>query len=258
MRPIEPGQQDKMTTYQPSPNVVAYSKYGPMIVNCHDLNIGRTILTQGTWDERNITVVADIARTLLEIRPWLRIYDIGANIGTHSLAWARLLGDRAGIRAFEAQSAIYHMLCGTLALNNLDNVSPHWNVVSDKAGESVLVHTPDYMVPNNFGGLELGEAQRSERREMVYSGTSEIVSSVTIDSFDEDVDIVKMDIEGMELVALRGATATFARSRPVVMLEISKSDFEAIKAFFLGLDYDISVNGNDAICSPSELKLRFR
>lgn len=247
-----------MTSYQPSPNIVASSKYGPMIVNYHDRNIGRTIIAQGTWDEANIMVVANIARTLLETRPWLRIYDIGANIGTHSLAWAKLLGARAGIRAFEAQSAIYHMLCGTLALNNLDNVSPHWNVVSDKAGEPVLIQTPDYMVSNNFGGLELHEAHVSERRDMVLSDRSEIVQSVTVDSFDEEVDILKIDIEGMELLALGGAVETFARSRPVVMLEISKSDFEAIKAFFLSRNYDIAVNGNDAICSPSELKLRFR
>ncbi|TFG83046.1 MAG: FkbM family methyltransferase, partial [Chromatiales bacterium] len=48
--------------------------------------------------------------------------DIGANIGTHTLALARLVGQQGLVFAFEPQRIVFQTLCANMALNSLDNV----------------------------------------------------------------------------------------------------------------------------------------
>jgi hypothetical protein len=115
-----------------SQNVVAYSKHGPIIINSFDRFIGASILKTGGWEEHNIDLLVQMLSLKLQSKQRVRYYDVGANIGTHVLALAKRFGPKIEVRAFEAQPAIFHMLCGTLALNGLLTVSAHLNAVSDE------------------------------------------------------------------------------------------------------------------------------
>jgi hypothetical protein len=66
---------------------------------------------------------------------------------------------------------------------------------------------------------------------------SESVTTVTIDQFDEAVDFLKMDIEGMEHVALQGAKQTIQAHRPICFVEMWKTDTESVNQFFKQLNY---------------------
>ncbi|HNB59890.1 MAG TPA: FkbM family methyltransferase, partial [Phycisphaerales bacterium] len=74
---------------------------------------------------------------------------------------------------------------------------------------AVVVPTINYNSENNFGGLELGKYESGER-----------VPVTTIDRLElPRCHLLKIDVEGMELEVLRGATQTLARLRPLLYLE---------------------------------------
>jgi FkbM family methyltransferase len=163
-------------------------------------------------------------------------YDIGANIGTHTVALAKTLGDKIQVRSFEAQRQMYYLLCGNVAVNGLDNVICHHNAVSDVADNTMAIDLPDYNMPNNFGGLELVAPQRSDNKYMTKT-QNELVTTITIDQFDEAVDFIKLDIEGMEHLALAGGINVITKYRPICFVEMYKTDIEAVKKFYKDLDY---------------------
>lgn len=228
----------------PSPNVVASSHVGPIIINVNDHIIGQSILRNGGWEQDEINLIIKILDYQLKNKERLVFYDVGANIGTHTLSLAKHFGSRIKIRAFEAQRPIFNMLNGTLALNGILSVLTHNVAVSDQTGESIEIKLPDYNAPNNFGGLELIATRRSDNQSMVLA-TTEVVKTIMLDEFDDPVDFIKMDIEGMEDKALRGAINHFDKDRPLAFIEILKTDRSFVCDFFKNRSYNgFSVGGN--------------
>lgn len=236
-----------------SPNVVAHSKYGPIIVNINDRFIAKHIFKYGYWAEQDINLIKQLIEHRLKTQQQIMLYDVGANIGTHTLALAKTFAERITVRAFEAQSAVFNMLCGTVALNGLTNVNCHRNAVSDQDGLGIEIQLPDYTQENNFGGFELMAPRASDNQDMVKSGATEVVQSLTLDSFNERVDFIKMDIEGMEHLALAGAKKMVEASRPICFIEVFKTDAQVVFDFFKSRQYQIYRWGTaDAIFIPKE------
>ena len=181
------------------PNIIVNSIHGPMIVNENDKYIGQSIRQLGTWAQDDIDLIASFCDIILNNKPSMILYDVGANIGTHTIALAKK-GNRISIRSFEAQRQIYYMLCGNVAINGLDNVVCEYLAVSDKSDETIDISLPDYNTVNNFGGVELIKAEHSDNQDMDKPNTESVVTC-TLDNFDEPVDFIKMDVEGMEHLA---------------------------------------------------------
>jgi FkbM family methyltransferase len=236
------------------PNRVVNSDYGPMIINANDQYIGRSIEVYGAWAKDDIDLIASLLNLLLTDRSTVTFYDVGANIGTHTVALAKTFGDRIRVRSFEAQRQIYYVLCGNVAINGLTNVDCLNLAVSDKSGQTLEIDLPDYQMPNNFGGLELIKPIRSDNQYMTKTAT-ESVKTVCLDDFDEHIDFLKMDIEGMEHVALAGAKKVITQSRPICFVEMYKTDTDAVKKFFKKLEYvAYSVKPDDWVFFPGESK----
>jgi hypothetical protein len=124
--------------------------------------------------------------------------------------------------------------------------------VGRRGGDVLEIELPDYDQPGNFGGLELVPPVRSDNGSMIKRGR-ESVTTVSLDDYDEAVDFVKMDIEGMEDQALEGAASMFRQYRPACFLEIAKTDAQAVLSFFRALDYVGFLNATgDLIALPRE------
>lgn len=237
-----------------NPNVLIGSDYGPIIININDFGVGRGISQVGYWSKDDIEIIKVLINFILSKKETCVFYDVGANIGTHSLALAKMFGEKIRIRAFEAQREIFNMLCGTVALNGLSNVYCHNVAIGDGKVQSIKMHLPDYGEINNFGGFELIPPVNSDNQRMKKNRNEE-VDVVTLDDFNETVDFIKMDIEGMEDKAFLGAQKTLAEHRPICFFEISKTDIDFLINLFREGNYFGFRKGGDLIVIPSEHKL---
>lgn len=236
-------------------NLVANSDYGPIILNVFDREIGQSILKTGFWGRGDLEWIKKICDNILGRKGSICFYDVGANIGTHTLALSKTYGTRIKVRAFEAQSFIFNMLCGTIALNNICNVYPHHLAVSNENGQSITINLPDYTKVNNFGGLEVLPPHRSDNHSMVRSGITECVKTIALDSFQEDVDFIKLDIEGMEHLAVQGASRILRECRPFLYVEIIKADSQVLFDELKSYNYRIYILKGNALCIPDESNL---
>jgi FkbM family methyltransferase len=235
-----------------NPNIIVNCDYGQIIINKNDAYIGRDIQQTRYYSQNDILFIKELLNFQYEkFNRQLTFYDVGANIGTHSLAIASIFGNKIKVRSFEAQRMIYNMLCGTMAINGITNVYTHNLAVGDGSANEIKITLPDYNAHNNFGGLELIPPKKSDNQNMVMSG-SEMVKAVTLDSFSECVDFIKMDIEGMEDKALAGAIHTIETHRPICFFEMAKTNSDSILEFFKTREYRGYSSSGDSIFLPIE------
>jgi len=128
------------------------------------------------------------------------ILDVGANAGIYSLAALAIQPD-ATVHAFEPTPEIAARLRATAKLNGLHHLHVHEAAVLNKNGQAAL---------KRFRG-ELGdnEGMNFISRDLGDSGT-ECVKTVCVDQFCQDhsinrIDLMKLDIQGHEHSALKGA-----------------------------------------------------
>ncbi|HVT39905.1 MAG TPA: FkbM family methyltransferase [Gemmatimonadaceae bacterium] len=152
--------------------------------------------------------------------PGMTVLDIGAHYGFFSLAAALRVGSEGRVYAFEPAPATLQILRDHVRLNRLDNrmtVVPQ--VVGDAEGE----------VKFYFDGTSMSASVgRSNIEELCPQHhdviTETIVPCTTIDAFCRAQSIIpgliKIDVEGAELLALRGAVETLRNVRPQVLCEI--------------------------------------
>ncbi len=157
------------------------------------------------------------------------VVDCGAYVGDHAVGWAKAMEGWGSILAIEAQERMFYALAGNLALNNLFNARAIWAAVSNTEG-TMQTAVVDYQAEGHFSGLSLQPRFNGDIGQQVKYGT-ERVPTITIDGLGlPRLDILKMDIEGMEPQALEGASRTIARDRPVIWAEAMLCSPEAILA----------------------------
>lgn len=236
--------------------VLAASNHGTMILNRFDyrmtgatsgIGVGFQVLEAGAFDPVEI----ELALQLLEARHRFHgggvvAIDCGANIGVHTIEWATAMTGWGSVVAVEAQERIYYALAGNIAINNCFNaIAMHAAVSSERGVMNIPV--PDYFLPSSFGSLELKPRADTEfiGQPIDYSeGKTVAIEKITIDALAlPRVDFIKLDIEGMELEALKGAVETIARSQPIFLVESIKAGRENLRAFLQQQGYKVAEAG---------------
>jgi FkbM family methyltransferase len=161
------------------------------------------------------------------------------------------------LHAFEAQRVIAYMVCGTLALNAVENVIVHHLAVGATEGE-IDIPKFDYRQNSSFGSVEFG-SQQNEFIGQPRQASSEKVRQISLDSMRlQNVRLMKIDIEGMEEAALQGAQHTIERDRPLCLVEWIKSDKAALVQFFKQRGYTVLDYGMNILCLPSAESFPFQ
>lgn len=187
-------------------NVIKECKYGLTMFNTNDMYVGKSLDKYGEYAEGEI----DLFREL--IKEGDTVYDIGANIGSHTLAFAKLVGKDGTVVAFEPQRQVYYVLCANVALNNLSHVHCMPTAVSNIAG-SVRIPELNFKETGNFGALDLQET-------FPDSMEFNVAQVIRIDDLNPlSCDFIKIDVEGMEGRVLMGAAKTLATYRPFLYVE---------------------------------------
>ena len=202
-------------------------------VLCHvapDLVIGASLRIYGEWAEEELWLLSHV------IRPGDTVLDLGANIGTHSLAFSRFTGPTGRVIAIDAQARAFRLLCLNMALNRADWVVP----INAMVGGTLSLRMLPEVVQNEENWGAVSYAQMDEQS-VDGNGPLLPLPVVSIDSLRlSNCALIKLDIEGMELDALQGSTETLARCRPAVYFEqTSERNFGSICALLDSLAYDL-------------------
>lgn len=165
----------------------------------------------GTYEPELQATVAEL------VQPGMVVYDVGANIGYISLLLARAVGAGGQVFSFEALPANVERLRANLALNKLPAAV---RVVPAAVVE--CARQVEFLVgPSNGTGKAAGSAGRQN---LAYSQTVR-VPGISLDEFvysggNPPPQVVKMDVEGGEVLALPGMQRLLQEARPLVLLEL--------------------------------------
>lgn len=223
------------------------AKYGRMTTFPADTIVGRSIRIYGEWAETEICFLSKL------IQKNDTIVDVGGYIGTHTLAFSRFAGDFGRVITFEPQHDSFELLQKNISDNYCANVRLENAAVSDHAGLATA-QPIDLGISQNLGGLTVQSSNEvsgaSSSRES-DPGTPSVFSPVrltTIDALQLDhCALLKIDVEGMEPQAIRGAGATIARCAPFVFAECNSisSGLETIEEL-RKFNYNIYIYVSDA------------
>lgn len=233
-------------------NVLVSSDHGSMIVNRFDCNHeqvghGQWLLDHGSASSVEANEAYDALRHIEQPV----IFDIGSNIGTYA-TWIARLFPRGTLYCFEPQRLIFQMLCGNLALNNFDNCHVY-NMAIGNSNDFIEIEEPNYYQKEDFGIFSLIEDKITNK-----SGYKYTVQVMTLDTFVETfrvmkLDFIKIDVEGMDIAVLKGATNTLKYYKPTIFIEHSDNRKSILTEIvdYLGINnYDYKVVGNNVLAKP--------
>lgn len=246
--------------------VLASTEHGSMILNRLDYRVndgggvwglGLQILELGSFDIREVKLALELL--LLRRKHYgdgVVAIDCGANIGAHTIDWAKTMTGWGSVIAIEAQERIFYALAGNIAINNCFNAIAVHGAVSSESG-LLQIPTPNYLVPGSFGSLELRQSSRNEYiGQKIDYGNLVNIRKLALDEYNlPRVDFIKIDVEGMELEVLQGAARSIERSRPIMLIEKIKTDAVQLRSWLEARGYTLLEAGINLLAVHSTDKL---
>ena len=233
-------------------NVLLSCDHGLMIVNRFDCNQEQVGHGQWLLDHGNTsTIEAYNCYNAIKDLSEPVVIDIGANIGTFT-TWMAKAFPKGKIHSFEPQRAVFQMLSGNAAINNLYNVYTY-NMGLGKENTMVEFEEPNYFEKNDFGTFSLVQDIITEK-----TNNKIVVQINTLDWFVEcykipKVHLLKVDVEGMDLDVLIGGSKTIKKHLPIIFIEHCdnrKTILDDIKEFLNQYEYNYEIIGNNVLCTP--------
>ena len=225
----------------------------------YDTNIGN-IMKQTT--AMNIVQSYEMQSTLLTGDVFI---DIGANLGSYTVPIASHVGPLGTVIAFEPFRWLYQLLNANVAMNGLMNVWAYQVALSDVPQRLELLQ------PNLRNFASPGATRFNQTTDVLGQQTyDQEWGTETVDAWRLDdvvfgdrgrkngADLIKIDVEGMELAVMIGAVRTLTEFRPIVWVE-NVDWFERGDRAFLNWMESVGYvcwkslsAGNDLVCEPKD------
>lgn len=191
-------------------NIYIYNTpYGHFCLIEKDL-ISENIRNNGMWEYHLYKFYSEM------IKPDYYVIDGGANIGFHTIQFAKL-ASKGKVFSYEVQNYIYNILSTNILINGLSSKVYQYRIGlgNDKKKNILKIDTLDKQISNdgfiNYGGPGLVETSEED----------DTIPIIGIDSLNlSKLDFIKLDIQGMELDCLMGAENTIKKYKPILFLEI--------------------------------------
>lgn len=194
-------------TVQTGP-LAGMTRYGPFVTS--DLAFAR-----GKYEPEVVAFLGE------HCKPGDIAFDVGANVGYHSMLLSRLVGPNGRVVAFEPVPMTAAWLEETLRRNDLTNVTVLRTALSASAGVAGMRVGP----ASEAGLAHLVDSAASYQSH--FTGETRVID-VPIASIDQLLmegelptpSLIKIDVEGAELEVLRGASETLSTARPTIVTEL--------------------------------------
>lgn len=172
------------------------------------------IYLQGQFEPSTAKALASL------VKPGDTVLDIGANVGAHTLPFAKWVGASGRVVAFEPTQYAYQKLLANLACNPA--------LAERVIAEQIMLGREDiqnYETAIYSSWTIVGEAERHPKH------LGELKSTTGCDMWRLDrylakqaigrVDLIKLDVDGNECEVLAGAEETLGRDRPIICFELA-------------------------------------
>jgi FkbM family methyltransferase len=240
----------KYSNDRPIAFVLTSTNHGAMLVNRNDYHltegggygVGYQLLSKSSFDQSEVDFALQLLNTRREVYgDGVVAIDCGANIGVHTIEWAQYMHSWGNVIAIEAQERIFYALAGNIIINNCSNARAIWAALGSEEG-FIKVPQPNYNIPASFGSLEIRKNNETEYigQDIDYKDTAIRTRMTSIDSMHLNrIDLMKIDIEGMEMEALIGASESIEKFKPQLIIEKIKSNESDLTNFLSGQGYKI-------------------
>lgn len=185
-----------------SPPVRLHTSVGPLLVASHDRVMLPLLRDEGWWEDDE----CDQLRAFL--RPGMTFVDVGAHVGFMTLLGARAVGPAGRVLSVEPAPANLALLRANVMVNGLSNVEVLPVAALDRTGTTRLS-----LSEFNTGDHRAYEVPSTEAVEVVALALDDVIPP------DVAVDVVKVDAQGTDHLAILGMRRTLARSHSVLLVE---------------------------------------
>lgn len=193
-----------------------------MLVDTRDAAIAPWLVLDGLWEPQVTTWLQET------LRPGQIFVDVGANVGYFTLLGASLVGPGGRVVSVEAHPT----LAGTLQRNVVINGYYGFVTTHNKAAWSSNTELHFNVRTNFAGNSSVGTIDAEGLRRLGDTEERITVTAVVLDDLLADlprVDVMKIDVEGAEVHALSGLSATIeANPHMVIMFEWARAQIESV------------------------------
>lgn len=182
-----------------------------MYIAPDDPVIGRQLIESGEYEPEVSSVFCSM------LRAGMRVLDIGANIGYYSMLAASRVGPTGRVWAIEPSPRNVAFLLASRDLNRFRNLQVVQAAASDRW--DILEY---FSASSNGITRSVGEGSPE-----IYGETVQAIPATALFGPDDTVDVVKIDVEGAEGLALRGLERILRKCKPSIFTEFSPGSLPA-------------------------------
>jgi len=168
-----------------------------------DSNDSLEFLTNEKYEEFETEIVKKL------IKKGDIVLDVGANIGYFTLIFAKLVGKNGRVFAFEPDPTNFNLLKKNVEANGYQNVILNDKALSNKTGKTKL-----FLSDTNFGDHMIVDTKEDRNSVEVEMTTGDDYFR----DLNEQINFIKMDIQGAEIDALNGMSSLLKKMNDVKIL----------------------------------------
>lgn len=183
------------------------------------------------------------------------VLDVGANVGLYSLLAAEIIGNEGKVYAIEPAQLAFSALVQNVEVNKYKDIIKPFNIALSNHNGFIEMEIPKTTL-NSF----------KDKDAFAYiniDAENGSIEAIKLDDFIythkiEKTDIIKMDIEGAELLCFKGATNFFKNNKPIILFEgyeknCQRFNYKLIELleFLRGYNYDLTqLNSETWLATP--------
>lgn len=171
-------------------------------LDANDSNIS-PLISRGEFEKLETNIIKRL------VREGMNVCDIGAHIGYYSLLVSTLVGGTGRVYAFEPDPINYYILKENKILNKFNNLVLSKAAISSKTGKTNL-----FLCRDNSGDHRIFDAEKKR--------PSIEINVTTLDNyfknFKKKLDLIKMDIQGAEMEALKGMVNCIKKNEEIILI----------------------------------------
>jgi len=177
------------------------------------------------------------------VKPGMVVVDVGVNKGYFSLLFAKLMEDKGKVLSFEPDPDNCFWIKKSINANKYNSIKLYQIALSDKNGEATFYPGKK----SGLGSLFLSNSAAPDKKP--FKVKTRKLDDILKEGGIEDIDIIKIDVEGSDLLVLKGAENTLKKSKNVkLIMDIdvgSKNERQQVFKFLISCGFKIYSIGKE-------------